>query len=158
MINNDMSPITSFRGKYDFLSNFYECPVRMSFGKELIITFNNAESAFQAHKSPLCEDLLKFSTMTAKQAKAYGRKVKLREDWDKIKLNVMYNVVTAKFLQNPDLSKRLIDTGNRELIEGNTWRDTFWGVYNGKGENHLGSILMQVRKEIILALSVMMIN
>jgi predicted NAD-dependent protein-ADP-ribosyltransferase YbiA (DUF1768 family) len=42
----------------------------------------------------------------------------------------------------------LIDTGDQELIEGNWWGDVIWGVCNGKGENHLGKILMEVRKEL----------
>ena len=37
------------------------------------------------------------------------------------------------------------DTNNEELIEGNTWNDTYWGVCNGRGQNHLGKILMKVR-------------
>jgi predicted NAD-dependent protein-ADP-ribosyltransferase YbiA (DUF1768 family) len=32
-----------------------------------------------------------------------------------------------------------------ELIEGNWWGDTYWGVCNGVGENHLGKLLMKIR-------------
>ena len=39
-------------------------------------------------------------------------------------------------------------TGDAELVEGNTWNDTYWGVCNGVGHNHLGKILMQVRQEL----------
>ena len=39
-------------------------------------------------------------------------------------------------------------TGNAVLVEKNDWGDTFWGVCSGKGENYLGRLLMQVRKEI----------
>ena len=42
----------------------------------------------------------------------------------------------------------LIKTGNTELIEGNFWGDTFWGICDGVGENNLGKILMRVRKEL----------
>ncbi len=35
-----------------------------------------------------------------------------------------------------------------ELVEGNWWNDTFWGVCNGEGQNNLGKILMKIRKEI----------
>lgn len=43
----------------------------------------------------------------------------------------------------------LINTGDAELIEGNSWGDTFWGECNGIGENNLGKILMKIRKEIV---------
>lgn len=36
-------------------------------------------------------------------------------------------------------------TGDAELIEGNNWGDTFWGVCNGRGENMLGKLLMEIR-------------
>ena len=60
----------------------------------------------------------------------------------------MLNLVRAKFKQNPGLAEKLLNTGERELVEGNQWGDTFWGVCSGKGENVLGKILMQVRLEI----------
>ena len=60
----------------------------------------------------------------------------------------MYEIVKDKFSRNPELRVKLLNTGDIELIEGNYWGDTFWGVCNGKGENHLGKILMRVRKEL----------
>jgi predicted NAD-dependent protein-ADP-ribosyltransferase YbiA (DUF1768 family) len=42
----------------------------------------------------------------------------------------------------------LLETGDAELIEGNDWGDTFWGVCGGKGNNFLGKLLMEVRKEL----------
>ena len=60
----------------------------------------------------------------------------------------MYEIVKAKFEQNEDLRKRLINTGDEELIEGNTWGDKIWGKVKGEGQNNLGKILMRVRKEL----------
>ena len=60
----------------------------------------------------------------------------------------MYRIVKAKFEQNEQLKKQLLHTGRAKLIEGNWWKDTFWGVHEGVGENHLGKILMKVRKEL----------
>ena len=79
------------------------------------------------------------------------KKVKLREDWEDIKLEVMHNVVFNKFVNKStsNLGYKLIYTGDAELIEGNNWKDKYWGVYNGIGENHLGKILMKVRSELI---------
>jgi predicted NAD-dependent protein-ADP-ribosyltransferase YbiA (DUF1768 family) len=68
----------------------------------------------------------------------------------KVRVTVMKAVVRMKFLQNPELLKQLKETGDEELIEGNTWHDNFWGIcYCGKckkGLNTLGKILMEVRK------------
>jgi ribA/ribD-fused uncharacterized protein len=80
-------------------------------------------------------------------AKLKGKEVTLRPDWDSVKLKVMYDLVKQKFSTEPTRTM-LLNTGDAELIEGNTWGDTFWGVFRGRGENHLGKILMQVRNEL----------
>ena len=49
----------------------------------------------------------------------------------------MYEIVLAKFTQNPDLKKKLLATGDEHLEEGNTWGDTIWGTVDGVGENRL---------------------
>ena len=60
----------------------------------------------------------------------------------------MYQIVKCKFEQNEDLKIKLLNTGNSELIEGNTWGDKIWGKVNGVGQNNLGKILMRIRKEL----------
>ena len=62
----------------------------------------------------------------------------------------MEEIVRAKFTQNEELKRLLLATGDKRLAEGNTWGDTFWGVdlRSGRGENHLGIILMRVREEL----------
>ena len=65
----------------------------------------------------------------------------------KFKLGITEDVIRQKF-NNPELKEKLIATGDAELIEGNPWGDTFWGVCEGKGENHLGKILMKIRSEL----------
>ena len=64
----------------------------------------------------------------------------------------MREVVICKFMQNPDLMKKLLATGDAKLVEGNTWHDNYWGICRcgsrdkcGTGSNMLGKILMQVR-------------
>jgi predicted NAD-dependent protein-ADP-ribosyltransferase YbiA (DUF1768 family) len=57
-------------------------------------------------------------------------------------------MVRLKFSTHQELRERLLATGEAELIEGNTWNDTFWGVCKGEGQNWLGKILMEVRKEL----------
>jgi ribA/ribD-fused uncharacterized protein len=80
--------------------------------------------------------------------KKLGQKIKIRKDWDSKKLEVMNWGVREKFNNNSTLRELLLSTGDEELIEGNHWKDTFWGVCDGKGKNHLGKILMEVRREL----------
>lgn len=130
--------ITRFRGENEFLSNFYTAQISI-FG----YTFNNVEEAFQSQKNP--NRAHEFVGIGAAAAKRKGREVKLRADWDSIKDTVMYQCLLAKFQQNPELRVKLLETGNAELIEGNTWGDTYWGMVNGVGQNRLGMLLMLVR-------------
>lgn len=132
--------IISFQGSYAFLSNFYEADI---WHKGIL--YKNSEAAFQTQKC-LDDAVKKFSLISVAKAKKKGQTVSLRKDWEAVKLDVMGDVVREKFLQNPELAARLLSTKNRELIEGNTWNDTFWGVNldTGKGENHLGQILTNV--------------
>ena len=51
-------------------------------------------------------------------------------------------------LNNFALTELLLSTEDSSLVEGNDWNDKFWGVCQGKGLNHLGRILMKVRKEV----------
>lgn len=133
--------ILSFRDEYFFLSNFYPVEIKLDG-----IVYPNAEAAFQAQKTLDVEERRKFSMLKEPvQAKRLGRKVKLRDDWEEVKLDIMTEIVSQKFLQHPHLIEMLLQTGDEELVEGNKWGDRFWGVCKGKGENHLGKILMKIR-------------
>lgn len=128
--------INGFRGKYRFLSNFYS-----NFGK-------SAEHYYQAEKAVNKDDAQWIrNARTPGEAKRRGRKVKMRTDWDEVKLEVMRRIVRTKF-EDKGLARLLLATDSVELIEGNYWGDVFWGVCRGVGENHLGKILMQVREEL----------
>lgn len=133
--------ITSFKGKYFFLSNFYPSPVTYHGFK-----FSSNEAAFQAMKCP--DKASEFTALSPSDAKREGRRVTLRPDWEKAKEQIMYEICLAKFQQNPSLKIQLLNTGDAELIEGNDWGDINWGVCDGQGENRLGKILMRVRNEL----------
>ncbi len=133
--------INKFRGKYYFLSNFYETPVTWNG-----LTYLNNEAAFQSAKT--FSDRECFTNLDPSSAKKLGRKVQLRSDWENVKDDVMYEICKAKFSQNTELKKRLLSTGNEHLEEGNTWGDKIWGTVNGIGENRLGKILMRIREEL----------
>jgi ribA/ribD-fused uncharacterized protein len=68
----------------------------------------------------------------------------LRPDWDEIKFDIMLKGLRAKYSQNFDLKKKLLDTGDADIHE-NSPTDMVWGV---KGKDMLGKLLMQVRSEL----------
>lgn len=136
--------INSFNGEYEFLSNFYPSPIQPD-GK---ILYPTVEHYFQGKKAENIDDFyMVLSSKTPGDAKRMGKRIKLRSDWEDIKNNVMLLGLRAKFAI-PELREKLLATGNEELIEGNTWGDTYWGVCDGIGQNRLGKLLMQVREEI----------
>lgn len=141
--------ISSFGGKYRFLSNFHPCEI--DFGG---MKFPSVENAYQAAKSEDPTERAKFVSVDAKTAKKLGNKISLREDWEIVKLDVMGDLVRQKFYNDEELRNKLLDTGEDELIEGNWWGDRFWGQCPvGNGQNHLGNILMEVRDELREALN-----
>lgn len=135
--------ISKFRGEYGFLSNFYAAPVVFEG-----LRYLNSEAAFQSAKTTDMSVREEFTHLSSVDAKHRGRCIRLREDWEDVKLSVMYQVCWAKFTQNGCLKKRLIATGDAYLEEGNTWGDRYWGTVNGVGKNNLGKILMRVREEL----------
>lgn len=133
--------IAKFEGQYFFLSNFFECPITYKG-----ITFTNTEAAFHSQKD--INRAIEFAHLDPSSAKKLGRKVTLRSDWEQVKDDIMYEVLVAKFTQNAALKILLLRTGDQELIEGNWWNDTYWGVCRGVGKNTLGKLLMRLRQEI----------
>lgn len=135
--------ITSFRGEYEFLSNFFrfDQPIYDNYK----LPYFTVENAFQAFKTTSVHTRMDIQRLPPGKAKIKGRQVALREDWEDIKIAVMLQFLLQKFLHNPELSVLLLETQDRRLIEGNTWNGRFWGVCNGHGENHLGRLLMHVR-------------
>lgn len=132
--------IREFRGDYFFLSNFYPS------GVERDRYYPTAEHAYQASKTLNKSLRVKIAKApTPGRAKALGRRVPLRENWDAIKIEAMREVLRLKFEQNDELREKLINTYSRYLEEGNNWGDTYWGTVAGKGENNLGSLLMELR-------------
>lgn len=133
--------ISEFRGEYRFLSNFYPHEVRLD-GER----YPSNEHAYQAAKTNIeAEREAIRNTPTPGEAKRLGRKGTLRSDWERVKVDVMANLILQKFQAN-NMRKLLLNTGDAILIEGNTWGDQVWGTCNGYGENKLGRILMATRE------------
>jgi ribA/ribD-fused uncharacterized protein len=139
--------INDFHGECFFLSNFYESPLWYN-GK----LWHTVEHAFQAAKvdDETAEKIYK--TKSPGEAKRLGRQGKMRPDWDEIRFKVMEECLMRKFLCNPELLQKLLDTGDEKLIEGNTWHDNTWGdcncpkCANKHGMNMLGKTLMNIRQ------------
>ena len=139
-----MEVIARFREEYEFLSNFCEVPVTFEG-----LTYGSSEAAFQAQKSSDPSEREKFTVLRPNDSKKAGREIQLRPDWEEVKVSVMEGILRAKFTQNPDLMEKLSATNQALLVEGNNWKDTFWGfdVNLGYGGNMLGQLLMKIRAE-----------
>ena len=137
-----MKTIDRFKGDYAFLNNYYEHPVTYEG-----MTFPTNEHAFQAAKTLDLKIRRQIAECaTPGEAKQKGNAVALRRDWEDVKTDVMTELCRLKFA-DPILREKLVATAGCYLIEGNHWGDTCWGQVNGRGENRLGKILMQLRDE-----------
>lgn len=135
-----------FRGEYFYLSNAYQYPVELEVGGEMH-RFACAEAAFQACRMP--SRAKDFENLTSKEAKELGKKGKKAEvlaNWNDIRLDEMNRVLYAKF-KAPTLRMKLLSLYGRIDMD-NQYRDTFWGLYNGRGQNLLGKALMHTRDTI----------
>ncbi len=112
-----------------------------------------SEHFYQAQKyhgidQALCDQIRQTSTPEEAAALGRGSSVAVRNDWDHIKPQIMYTVVREKFTTHADIQAILLAT-DEELIVEDSPRDAYWGCgLDGKGQNQLGKILMQVRQEI----------
>jgi ribA/ribD-fused uncharacterized protein len=131
--------IKEFQDKYRFLSNFW--PSKVTYEG---VVYPTIEHAFQAAKTLNPKEREMFLGVSAKEAKKRGKQVKLREDWEQVKFDIMKQLLINKFNQ-PELKQKLLDTKPHHLEEGNDHGDTIWGTVNGVGQNHLGRLLMEVR-------------
>lgn len=134
--------IKGFRDQFSFLSNFYPAPVQLAG-----VIYPTVEHAYQAAKTLNPQQRQQFTSGTPGEAKRLGQHISLRPDWDKAKLNIMKDLLQQKF-KHPDLADKLKATGSAYLEETNTWRDTYWGVCNNQGSNHLGKLLMAIRETL----------
>ncbi|WP_051407386.1 SLOG family protein [Nocardia sp. CNY236] len=143
-------PIEEFRDEHWYLSNYG--PGAASYDQ---VPYPTAEHAFAAAKSLDKNHRAKVEAAPSPAAaKALGRSVELRPDWEHVKVPVMLEILKSKFTRTAEIQDSLVGTGDRLLIEGNTWGDDFWGRYRRPGlrtrvgRNMLGKTLMQVRREL----------
>ena len=134
--------IDRFMHEFAFLSNYArilpESPVTV-------------EHLYQAAKAACPEEAARIMTAeTPGDAKKMARKIKKVDNWNEIKLHIMFNLLLYKF-SFAENTQKLLATGDEELCEGNIWHDNFWGNCTCEhcadkiGQNHLGKLLMKVR-------------
>lgn len=135
--------ILEFQGEYRWLSNFW--PVMVSLDG---VDYPSVEHAYQAAKTHLSlRD--PFRHCSAGQAKRLGRTVKMRADWEQVKVSTMRSLIKQKFAPGTELGEKLKATGDMQIVEGNHWGDVFWGVCKGRGQNQLGQLLMGIRADLL---------
>jgi len=136
--------IDRFTGANAWLSNFAPAPVVLD-GE----TYPTVEHAYQAAKfreTAIRDKLRKLPSPGSAKQQARLWPITI-PGWDERRLAVMADLLTQKFDQQR-YARRLLDTGDARLIEGNHWGDEFWGVCNDRGENHLGRLLMEQRARL----------
>jgi len=138
--------IVSFEDNNSFLSNFYIHPILFE-----NVVYKSSEHAYQAQKTLDHEEIkLVREASTPEQAKKIAQTVTLREGWGEMRVDVMRDVLWAKFSDavNPKLANKLINTKKCFIIKDNNYGDVFWGMCEHKGENMFGKLLMEIRDEL----------
>ena len=134
----------STKGEYGAFSNF--APYGAEMGGEWYPTSEHYFQAMKFHDKAYRERIRKANSPMIAARLGRSRKVKLRDDWESVKIDVMRDVVRKKFTTHAELSDLLISTGQVEITESAP-RDYFWGCgADGSGQNRLGRILMEVRE------------
>jgi ribA/ribD-fused uncharacterized protein len=134
--------------EHDFyvLSNF--SAFRITFEGQ---TFDTSEAAYHYQRFTKAHDRRAVQyAYSAHDAFRYAQdnKHRQRPDWDDVKVGVMRRILVAKAWQHEYVRRKLLATGDRELVE-DSWRDGFWGWGpNRNGQNVLGKLWMEVRAEL----------
>lgn len=72
----------------------------------------------------------------------------VRKDWTTMREGTMRRILWEKVNQHEYVKVKLLETGDRELIE-DSWRDSFWGWgADQQGKNALGKLWMSIRHEV----------
>lgn len=144
--------INKFRDEYSWLSNFYSVPIM--FRGTL---YQSVEAAYMSARcddpdwKKFCADPMSSAGQIKRASKDLKEQGKERITWADEKLQVMEQCLIEKF-KVPYLREKLIATGDQNIVEGNEWKDQFWGVrfdlQPNYGENHLGRLLMKIRASL----------
>lgn len=114
--------------------------------------FDTSESLYHWHKFPDHPSIraeIRLAPSAHEAFKVAERRASMRRpDWDAVKVDVMRQILRAKVEQHEYVRRKLLETGDRELVE-NSWSDSFWGWGpNRDGQNQLGKLWMEIRAEL----------
>lgn len=130
---------------YFELTNHYPAPFEVDG-----TVWPTVEHYYQANKAGVAawRDYVR-AAATAGEAKRRGRQTPDFDAgwWNSVRDSVMWRALCAKFTQHADLRALLLGTGDAVLVE-NSPTDSYWGQYNGVGENRLGRMLMELRARL----------
>ena len=116
-----------------------------------------AEALYQVCRFPHLPEVQKLiiaqnSPMTAKM-KSKPYRDQSRQDWDKVRVNIMRWCLRVKLVQNWDkFGQLLLQTGDKSIVEDSS-KDDFWGARPTEnnqlvGANVLGRLLMELREHL----------
>jgi len=145
---------------YGVFSNLYRRPIVFE-GRE----FATAEHAYQAgkaRKDAVREWILSAPSPSLVAMAAHGLYTwDIVPNWSATKFDRMRAVLRSKFTQHEDLKELLLSTGNARLVEVGKVDNAvnrIWGEVNGKGQNMLGVLLMELRTDLTNEVSVQQTN
>lgn len=134
----DPNNILGSYSKHGFLLDGHEWP--------------SVEHYFQANKfqDETIRDKIRNAPHPAKARKlGRSRLRKIRSDWKRVKTTIMTRAVYTKCRTHPAVAEQLLKTGTIKIVE-NSQYDYFWGCgRDGRGENHYGVVLMNVREKLV---------
>lgn len=116
------------------------------------LLFSTSEAAYHWMKfadSPEIQEAIRVAP-SAHEAFQLARRHadRVRPDWDQVKVDVMREILREKVRQHAYVRQKLLQTGDRLLVE-NSWRDPYWGWGERReGQNMLGRLWMEVRAEL----------
>lgn len=136
---------------YGALSNLYRREIE--FEGRVYPTSEHAYQAGKASKPAVRDWILNAPSPSLAAMAAHGLYTwDIVPNWTQIKFDRMRAVLRAKFEQHADLRELLLSTGQARLVETGTVNNAvnrLWGEVDGKGENMLGVMLMEVRAELV---------
>lgn len=146
-ITMETEPVLFYGGQWGCLSNMSSYAVEING-----VLFMTSEHAYQYAK--FSDQSIKDKIKNARSG--YDAKMIAMEhadavipNWKEISLDVMEQILRQKLQQHSHIKEKLIETGNREIIEASP-SDSFWGLGPNKdGQNHHGKIWMKLRDELI---------
>lgn len=132
-------------------SNLYRRPI--VFEGQTFLTAEHAYQAGKARKPEVRTWLMSAPSPALLAMAAHGLYYwDITPGWSTKKFGRMKAILLAKFTQHEDLKSLLLGTGSARLVESATVDNAvnrLWGEVNGVGQNKLGTLLMEVRDELV---------